>query len=142
MNDPQSLQGIYILMVMDQAEERQHYAAALEALGATVLTARLVDEALNILDVLSPDLVISELALPGKTGYDLIRAMREKMDRSQFPAAIPAIAVATGISEKCRGTVRTKGFQELIRKPFSTERLVRLVEKWTGKRCYQHQQAV
>lgn len=89
------LEGLRILLVDDSDDERTMYQLTLEAFGASVRAERTATDALEALLAGSFDILVSDIALPGMSGYDLIREVRTLVpDRA---GGIPAIAV-TGYS--------------------------------------------
>jgi signal transduction histidine kinase/CheY-like chemotaxis protein len=72
-----SLAGIRVLVVEDHDDAREFIAVALERCDAAVTTATSVESALAAFERVSPDVVVSDLGLPGEDGYALIRRLRE-----------------------------------------------------------------
>lgn len=70
-----------VLIVEDRADDRELIAAALRKSGARVLTAQNVDEAVSIISRDSPDVVISDIELPGSSGYELMKRLRATSPR-------------------------------------------------------------
>lgn len=67
-----------ILLVDDEESIHLLYRDVLEEAGYEVHSALSGDEALNTLDILKPDLVILDINMPGISGIDTLRAMKEK----------------------------------------------------------------
>lgn len=65
-----------ILIVEDDPGVRQTLAAGLSDMGYVVVTASSAEEALSRLTVVSVDLVLTDLKLPGMSGIDLLRELR------------------------------------------------------------------
>src|SRR5262249_51156726 len=88
-----SLDGLRILVVDDEADARDLLAIRLQQYGAEVVTAGSVEAAMEILaqEGSRPDLIVSDIAMPGEDGYSLIRRVRA-LDPGQG-GRIPAIAV-------------------------------------------------
>ena len=72
-----SLAGIRVLVVEDHDDAREFIAVALERCDAAVTTATSVESALAAFERVSPDVVVSDLGMPGEDGYALIRRLRE-----------------------------------------------------------------
>ena len=70
------LGGLQVLVIDDEADARELLAAVLEHHGAAVQTAGSVDEALPLVERLRPDVLVSDIGMPGADGYDLIRRVR------------------------------------------------------------------
>lgn len=67
-----------ILLVDDEESIHLLYRDELEEAGYEVHSALSGDEALNTLEIISPDLVILDINMPGINGIDTLRAMKEK----------------------------------------------------------------
>jgi CheY-like chemotaxis protein len=67
-----------ILLVDDEKNIRDLYAAELEDEGYTVTAASSGEEALGILDTLTPDLITLDIRMPGMGGIEALREIREK----------------------------------------------------------------
>lgn len=93
--------------------------------GALVTAAASVDEALAALEQSKPDIIISDIGMPGQDGYALIRQVR-----SQEPEAggcIPAIALTAYSREEDRIQTLSAGFQQHLSKPIDPVELVDVV---------------
>ena len=122
---PTSLEGVRVLIVDDDADAREVMASALETSGATVTAAASADEALQLLtDDSSIDVLLSDIAMPGHDGYDLIRQVRS---RSSDLAALPAAAVTARASNDERDRALAAGFQMHLAKPVLPHALVEAV---------------
>ena len=87
------LQGLSILAVDDEPDARNLLKRLLEECGAQVRIAGSAEEALNILDVYSPHVVISDIGMPTLDGYEFIRLFRKLPITKDTPAiALTAFA--------------------------------------------------
>ncbi len=77
-----SLNGLQLLVVDDEPDARELLALVLQHEGAFVTTAGSAQEALQVLQTSSPDVLISDIAMPGVSGYVLLGKLRE-MERQQ-----------------------------------------------------------
>ena len=118
-----SLHGMRVLLVDDEPDAREVMASALQTCGATVLSASSVDGALEMLmnDRDQIDVLLSDIAMPGKDGYELIRHVRAESigDRASLPAI--AVTACAGADERQR--ILAAGFQMHLIKPFRPETL-------------------
>ncbi|HEX6277231.1 MAG TPA: PAS domain S-box protein, partial [Polyangiaceae bacterium] len=73
---PEHLRDLRILVVDDEEDSRRLVAAILAECGCEVTTAGSVPEALNEIESAVPDLLVSDIGMPGEDGYDLIRKVR------------------------------------------------------------------
>jgi CheY-like chemotaxis protein len=128
---PASLRGVRVLVVDDEPDAREVMAEALETCGATVLSASSVDDALRLL---RPghnriDVLLSDIAMPDKDGYELIRTVRARS--SGDLVNIPAIAVTARAGEDERQRALAAGFQMHLVKPLLPATLIRAVASLT-----------
>src|SRR5665213_2876789 len=111
------LNGLNILIVDDEPDAREVIAAVLSRAGASVSCAGSVREALDKIEQGPPDVLVSDVAMPDRDGYDLIRLLRET------PAAqggtIPALALTAYAREEDRFRALTAGYQAHLAKPVS-----------------------
>ncbi|MBA2604417.1 MAG: MASE1 domain-containing protein [Acidobacteria bacterium] len=70
------LRGVSVLFVDDEPDARQVVARLLEETRACVTVAASAGEALRVLQSDPPDVLVSDIGMPGLDGYDLIRAIR------------------------------------------------------------------
>ena len=70
-----SLAGLRVLVVEDNADTREVLGLSLELVGATVTGAASVDEAIQA-DLTAFDVAITDLSMPDRDGYDLLREAR------------------------------------------------------------------
>ncbi len=83
-----------------------------------------VEEALSCLETFKPDILLSDIGMPGRDGYDLVREMRKRPGGS----AIPAIALTALVRQEDRIRTLRAGFQMHLGKPVSTEELVAAIQ--------------
>ena len=120
-----SLQGLNILVVDDEFDGRELIACVLEQLGATVYQADAPPAALQILAEHTPDIMISDIAMPGEDGYSLMRRVRA-LDQDE-QRNIPAIALTAFTHTVDRARALGAGFDLHIGKPLDPPVLVRAV---------------
>src|SRR5690606_32821844 len=85
------LDGLNVLVVDDDEDARHIAEQTLSMAGAKVRTAASVEEARSAVNERIPDLLVSDIGMPGEDGYDLlgwIRGLGMGRDR-----ALPAIAL-------------------------------------------------
>jgi PAS domain S-box-containing protein len=117
-----ALEGIRVLLVDDLADGRALFQIMLEQAGARVTTVSSVAEAWrSIVDEL-PDILVSDIGLPGESGYDLIRRVRSASDVAV--RALPAIALTAYASEADRRAALGAGFDAHVGKPIEHDALV------------------
>ena len=119
-----SLAGLQILLVDDEPDTLTMFRDALEGSGAHVRTASSGHDALTVTESWLPDLIVTDLGLPGMDGYELLRAFRARTSARPFPA----VAVSAYASLDDRSRTLAAGFQAHIAKPIDPAALVRALE--------------
>jgi PAS domain S-box-containing protein len=127
-----TLAGVKVLLVEDGADSRQLYATILEQSGAEVTAVGGVQDALRALEVAGPDVIVSDLAMPGQDGYALIGHLREA-ERQHGRPAIPVIALTAYGGAEERHRTMAAGFQVHIDKPVTPAELVAAVAGLSGR---------
>ena len=121
-----ALTGVRVLVVDDQPDERELLSTILHDQGAVVTVAASVREALAMLADPLPEVVVSDIAMPGEDGYALIRQLRERWPQT---AGIPAVAVTAHARAEDRAHALAAGFRHYVPKPVDSTRLVRTVAR-------------
>jgi signal transduction histidine kinase len=119
------LVNIRLLVVEDDEDARDLLVTVLTDEGAQVETACTADEALSKLDAARPDVLLSDIGLPGADGFELIRRVRERRP----PETLPAIAFTAYSQSEDRDLAHRAGFQAHVAKPASPAEVVRLVSE-------------
>jgi len=120
-----SLLGLQVLVVDDEADARQWITIVLEESGAEVIAVGSVEEALEAIEQQRPDVLISDIGMPGEDGYALIRSIREL--EPQMDATIPAVALTGYAREEDYTKALAEGFQLHVAKPIRAAELVAVV---------------
>jgi CheY-like chemotaxis protein len=120
-----SLAGFKILVVDDHQDWRDLVARFLEMQGAIVRTATSVAGALDILDHWIPDVLISDLGMPGEDGFELIRKLRARTPEFGGKMAALALTGYAGAAEEAAAL--TAGYQLRLTKPVELSVLERAV---------------
>lgn len=126
--EPPRLSGVRVLVVEDVADGRALFQTMLEQSGAHVRTAGDAPEALALLDVERPDVLVSDIGLPGMNGYDLIRQIRAS-EAMHARSALPALALTAYASDADRKNCLAAGFQTHVSKPVDGRLLVRAIAR-------------
>jgi CheY-like chemotaxis protein len=117
-----SLKGVRVLVVDDEEDARDLVAAVLRRAGADVLTAVSVAEALAVSDRERPDVLLSDLEMPGEDGYALIRKLRTSPEPRL--SGMPAAALTAYASYEDARRAREAGFDVHLSKPVQSRELV------------------
>jgi signal transduction histidine kinase/ActR/RegA family two-component response regulator len=125
-----SLASVRVLVVDDDADSRALLRMLLESAGATVDTAASADEALERMREQRPDVLISDVGMPGKDGYALVRELRA--DPRIGRDAIAAIAVTGQARPQDRVRILRAGFQAHLVKPVEPDEVLALVRALAG----------
>ncbi len=129
--DPRSLavlDGLRVLVVDDENDARDLLSEALSSYGAVVETASSAEECLDILRRFGPDVLVSDIGMPGEDGYRLIRRVR-----TESPApSVPAIALTAFARPEDVHRARAAGFQRHVAKPVEPRVLARAVRELAG----------
>ncbi|HEU4795865.1 MAG TPA: ATP-binding protein, partial [Pyrinomonadaceae bacterium] len=116
------LDGLHILVVDDEADTRELLKEGLQYCGAQVSVAGSASEALDALTATSPDVLISDIGMPGIDGYDLIRQVRA-LPRERG-GKIPAIALTAYTRTEDRLQSLRAGYDMHVPKPVELAELV------------------
>ncbi len=125
------LGGLTILVVDDEPDARDLIRHLLEDSRATVHTARSADEASEMLPRVRPDLLLSDIGMPGRDGYQLIREVR-RLPVEQG-GRTPAIALTAFARPEDRIRSMIAGYQVHVAKPIDPRELVATVASLTGR---------
>jgi len=123
----QALFGLHVLVVDDEAGVRELLTVALSKCGASVSAASSVSEALASIKDLKPDVIVSDIAMPEKDGYEFIRAIRALA----FPEGekIPVIALTAFASVQDRNRALELGFSQHLSKPVDPLDLIQAIRR-------------
>jgi PAS domain S-box-containing protein len=117
------LQNLRALVVDDDEETLTIVGAILRDAGMSVTTACGAGEALTQLERLVPDVLISDIGMPGLDGYRLIAAVRER------GLTVPAIALTGYGRQQDRDRALSAGFQAHLAKPVLPADLLSVIEE-------------
>ncbi len=124
VNSGPSLEGIRVLFVDDEPAARDLAELALSELGATVATADSVERALERLVASPPDILVSDIGMPLRDGYDFIRAVRAIAPPL---GSVPAIALTAYARLDDAHHALAAGFTRHLAKPVHSESLAQMI---------------
>jgi CheY-like chemotaxis protein len=127
-NDPvatQVLRGLHILVVDDEKTVRDLLKLALSKCGATIATAPSVPEALASIEKRRPDVIVTDIAMPGTDGYEFIRIIRTLTAPEH--ERIPVIALTAFASEQDQKRALELGFDQHLAKPVDPLHLIETI---------------
>jgi len=122
------LEGLHVLVVDDDADSLDLTALLLRDGGARVTTARSALEALSALELAAPDVMVSDLAMPGMDGYELMRRVR-----ARGGSLLPALALTAHAMEGEVGRALDAGFRMHLGKPVDALALRAAVSRLSGR---------
>jgi signal transduction histidine kinase len=119
------LDNLRVLIVEDDKDTRDFLIHALERAGAIVNAASSVEEALTAIAEFKPDVLVSDIEMPEKDGYDLIRNVRERELKKEN--RLPAAALTAYARSEDRMKALRAGFQTHIPKPVNVAELTAVI---------------
>ena len=123
------LSGLRVLVVDDEPDTLELLRRVLGDSRAQVAAAPSVEAALATLSGFAPHVLISDVSMPGRDGFELIRAVRSTAGPEQLPAA--ALSAHTRPEDAQRA--REAGFQVHLSKPIEPDQLVKVVAHLAGR---------
>jgi signal transduction histidine kinase/AmiR/NasT family two-component response regulator len=123
------LDGLHILVVDDEVDALDMLSLALRTQGAQVTETSSAVDALAAWQANRPDLLISDIAMPGQSGYELLRQIRqmETQNHQLDGQRTPAIALTAYARLEDRERALAAGFQVHAVKPIDATTLLQLV---------------
>ncbi|MDO9018467.1 MAG: ATP-binding protein [Deltaproteobacteria bacterium] len=124
---PPELSGLRVLVVEDEPDTRSLLVMVLELCEVSVSSAATVAEARELIALDPPEVLISDIGMPGGDGYALIRGVRAlPADRG---GRVPALALTAYARAEDRARALRAGFDEHLPKPVEPSALVRVLAR-------------
>jgi CheY-like chemotaxis protein len=117
-------------VVDDESDARDLIRRVLEDQRAVVSTVASGGEALAALEAAPPDVLLSDIGMPGMDGYQLIRSVRASNSSYR---TVPAIALTAFARSEDRKKALLAGYQLHLTKPFDIAELVIMVAGLVGR---------
>jgi signal transduction histidine kinase/ActR/RegA family two-component response regulator len=111
------LRGIRVLVVDDDSDARDLLRQMFAEGGADVIVGSGADEAADLVERERPDVLVSDVAMPRRDGYDLLRDLRTRGFR------LPAIALSAFARKEDRDRAFGAGFQAHFAKPIDAQKV-------------------
>jgi signal transduction histidine kinase len=116
-----------VLLVEDDADAREVTATGLEKAGFELRAASTAQEALTLLDKWLPDVIVSDIGMPGVDGYEFMRLVRARPAERGGRVAALALTAFARLEDAIRA--RSSGYQGHLAKPISPEDLAAAITK-------------
>jgi excisionase family DNA binding protein len=113
-------QGPVVLIVDDDERVREYVRVNLEMEGYSVREAGSAEEGLEVLEEVSPDLVLLDVMMPEVDGWEMLRRVRERHGID----AIPVVMFSGKVDEGTAGEAAARGAQGFLGKPFDPQQLI------------------
>lgn len=117
-----ALLGWNVAAIDDDPDSLEVVSTILEMHGANVQTANNGKDGLALISRMRPDLIISDLSMPGLTGWELVEVLKHG-DRAM--ADIPVVALSAHAMEEHRRQAIASGFHNFISKPLQPETFIK-----------------
>ncbi len=125
------LTGFEMLVVDDDHEATEALKALLKSLGANVLVAGSADRALEILAEHRPDVVVSDIGMPGRDGLDLAREIRSR-EQNGHGSRLPLVALTAYGRVEDKVEIFAAGFDSHVVKPVDPAELAAVIKGIVG----------
>lgn len=117
-----------ILIVDDNEDIVTTYRVVLARMGYGVLYARDGNECLERIEESKPDLVLLDVRLPGLSGTEVCRLIKEKSQTKD----VPVVAITASMSSDTKNKMAEVGADEFLLKPIDVSDLNRVVKRFLG----------
>ena len=118
-----------ILAVEDNDDNLLLLSYTLESLGCRLICQQDCKDTVLVAKVYEPDLILLDILLPGFSGIDVVRCLKQE----PLTKNIPAIAVTALATPEDRQRILTAGFNDYISKPYMIEDLEAIVSHYLFK---------
>jgi CheY-like chemotaxis protein/nitrogen-specific signal transduction histidine kinase len=122
---PPELPGLRVLVVDDEPDARELVAEVLQQCGARVEQAGSAQAALDALDASRPDVIVSDIGMPGEDGFSLIRRIRARPAEEGGVTPVASLTAYAGAEDRRRALLM--GFNMHVQKPVEPAELVAVV---------------
>jgi signal transduction histidine kinase/CheY-like chemotaxis protein len=128
---PPRLDGVSVLVADDDLNARELLLEVLETGGAEVRAASSAEDALMILETWAPDVLLSDIEMPGEDGFALMRKARAQWGAQRMAA----IALTAHARPEDRLAALEAGFQWHLAKPIDPGELVHVIATLVHERA-------
>jgi len=125
---PESQESYLVLVVDDSIDNLTVISLYLQQSGYRVAAATNGEEAVKVADLVKPDIIVMDLAMPGVDGLESTRQIRQIEKLKD----IPVIALTAFSTEGFRRAAHDTGFDGYLTKPVDFSRLTDLIGRLIG----------
>lgn len=90
-------------------------------------------EAMHEIETNFPDLILMDIMLPEKNGFEITSDIREYEKKMNFVKAVPIIALTANTLDNDKDKCLQAGMNDYIPKPFSGEELIAVIEQYRNE---------
>ena len=119
---------ITVLVVEDAISEQELIGLYLKEAGYNVINASSGKDALSKVESQKPDVVVTDVVMPGMNGFELCRSLKKNPDTQK----LPVIACTSKNQELDRLWGMKQGVDIYVTKPFTREDILRAVRSVAG----------
>ena len=123
---PPTLEGVSVLVVDDERDTREMLKIMIGHFGAEVNACASSSEAMTILRDWRPDVIVSDIEMPGEDGYELMRRVR-RLEATRGVSQVPAVALTAYARVEDRMRALAAGYQMHIAKPAEPAELAAVI---------------
>jgi CheY-like chemotaxis protein len=120
--DAKGLEGMIVLVIEDQDDSREFLRSTILGAGGYVIAAASAEEGLSALEAHRPDVIVSDLGLPGDDGLAFVQSAR-----ARGFGDVPALALTGYTQAETRRRALEAGFREHAGKPVNAPELIALL---------------
>jgi PAS domain S-box-containing protein len=121
-----NLEGVRVMVVDDESDTREMLRVMIGQLGAEVRACGSSEEAIDVLSKWNPDVIVSDIEMPGEDGYELIRKVRLS-EAKRGGRKVPAVALTAYGRVEDRLRALSAGYQMHVAKPAEPAELAMVV---------------
>jgi CheY-like chemotaxis protein len=125
------LNGVHILIVDDDEDCREVLAQLLTVAGARLSVADSAESALLAVASEPPDVVVSDIGMPGEDGFSLIKRIRARSPEQG--GKVPAVALTAYARSEDRASALRAGFNAHVAKPIQAVELIAVIGSLCGR---------
>jgi two-component system CheB/CheR fusion protein len=130
-SDNAPLKGLRVLLVEDESSAREAARRLIESADATVQAVESTPAGREAYLLQRPDIIVSDIGMPGEDGYVLMQQIRE-IEAGQSFTRVPALALTAFAREADRKRCLEAGYDAHLAKPVDPDRLIRMIAELTG----------